>query len=59
MVVEHPSKTLTDFPIRGSSLQRWLDNSAIESVMVSLTVIILEVLVDHTSQMLFPLFQHR
>jgi len=61
VVIEHPAKTLAppDFAIRGSNLQCWLENWAIESLMVSLTVIILGMLVDHISQTLFPLFQPR
>ena len=47
-----------NLPSHGSNLQRWLDNSAIESVMASLTVIILEMLVDHTSQMFFSEKDH-
>jgi hypothetical protein len=53
VVVEHPAETLasSDFSIRGTNLQRWLDNSTSKSLMVSLPVIILEILGDHTSQM--------
>ena len=47
-----------NLPSHGSNLQRWLDNSAIESLMVSLAVIVLEMLVDHTSQMLFSEKDH-
>ncbi len=58
--VEHPAEALAppDFRIRGSNLQCWLENRAIESLMVSLTVIKLEMLVDHTSQMLFSEKDH-
>ena len=60
VVIEHPAKTLAppDFAIRGSDLHCRLDNSAIESLMVSLAVIVLEMLVDHTSQMLFSEKDH-
>jgi len=49
VVVEHSAETLAppDLPIRGSNLQCWLNNSAIEPLMVSLKVVILEILVDH------------
>ena len=60
VVIEHPAEALAppDFAIRGSDLQCRLDSSAIESLMVSLAVIVLEMLVDHTSQMLFSEKDH-
>jgi hypothetical protein len=58
IVIEHPAETQTpsDFSIRGSHLYYCLNNSTIESQMVSIPVIILEILGDHGPQMF--LFDH-
>jgi len=55
-VVEHAAETLAppDFSKRGSNLQSWSDNSAIEPLMVLLKVVVLEILVDYTSQIELP-----
>ncbi len=54
VVVEHPAETLTPthFSHHGANLGSWFNDSAIQSLMISLPVVILEKLADNTTQVL-------